>query len=299
MNVFEKVAQGIDTFQQRHKSLAFTFAVIKKYQDDQGGYQAALVTYYGFLSMFPLLLILSTIASTIAKNNPTLGRQIIDSISDYFPVVGQTLEDGLNHSARSSLTLAVGLLLSLYGARGIADAFRHAANHIWHVPLAKRSGFPRSLLRTFGLIIGGGVGFVLASVIASNTAAAGRGVGFSLLATLVNFAILYVVFLGIFRLSLPLDIERKQFRLGAAISAVMLTILQLLGGYILARITPTSYSALFATTLGLIAWIYLQARLVMYAMEIDTVRAKKLWPRSLTGQQPTAADEYIAKMHNR
>lgn len=293
MNIVEKTIWGIDRFQRRHKLTAFAFAVNKKYQDDQAGYQAALVTYYGFLSLFPLLLIIMTIASLVGVHNPALRTQIIDAVSDYFPALGKTLEDSVHSPHSSGIALAIGILLSLYGARGIADAFRHAANQIWHIPLSKRSGFPRSLIRSLGLIIGGGIGFVAASIIATSTAAAGHGWVFWTLSLTGNVVVLYFVFLYIMRLSLPLAISVRQFRTGALISSVGLMILQQLGGLIIKKITPTAYSALFATTLGLVAWIYLQARLVMYAMVVDTIRAYTIWPRSLSGKQPTAADKYM------
>ena len=54
------LAQSLDRFQQRHPSAGFPLAVVYKYVDDQGSYLAALMAYYGFLSLFPLLLLLTT-----------------------------------------------------------------------------------------------------------------------------------------------------------------------------------------------------------------------------------------------
>lgn len=298
MNVIQKLVYQLDQFQRRHKFTAFSYAVVKKYGDDQAGYQAALVTYYGFLSLFPLLLVLATVAGIAGRHDPALGKRIVDSVSSYFPVVGQSLDKSVHGLTKNGPALVAGLLFTLYGARGIADAFRHAVNHIWHIPLSKRSGFPRSLIRSLGLIIGGGIGFLLASTIAGWASSAGRGSLFRLLSIVCNLVILYGVFVLVLKLSLPLKIGRSKLRIGAAISAAGLTILQLAGTYIFtheAKNLSTAYSALFATTLGMLAWIYLQVQVVMYAVEIDTVRDARLWPRSLSGQNLTEADLYMKK----
>ncbi len=52
---------AVDGYQQRHRWVGFPLAVVYKFVDDQGGYLAALLTYYGFLSLFPLLLLLVTV----------------------------------------------------------------------------------------------------------------------------------------------------------------------------------------------------------------------------------------------
>jgi membrane protein len=293
MNIFEKAIWKIDEFQRRHKPASFTFAVIKKHNDDQAGYQAALVTYYAFFSLFPLLLVLTTLAGLIGRHHQELGTDLVKSVSSYFPVVGQSLDRSVKGISKTGPALIIGLLFTLYGARGVADAFRNAVNHVWHVPLAGRSGFPRSWIRSFSLIFIGGFGFLSAAIIAGWTASAGQGFEFKLLSVACNLVVLYVVFVLLLRLSLPLSVPVRKFRAGAAICAVGLAMLQTLGGYILlhqAKHLSDSYSALVATTLGLMAWIYLQVQVVMYAVVVDTVRDGKLWPRSLSGKRLTGAD---------
>lgn len=297
MKFIDNTIDRLDKMQRKRKAPAFLFAVVKKFGDDQAGYQAALITYYGFLSLFPLLLVLTTVAGIAGSRNPELGRELVQSVSGYFPVAGQALENSVNGISGSGVALAVGILFALYGARGIADSLRNAVNHIWHVPVSKRSAFPRSLLRSFGIIFGGGAGFMAAAIISGWASAAGHGVLFRLLSIGLNLAILYLVFTLILRLSLPLKVPVKQFRVGAAVSAVGLTVVQTVGTYFFvtqARNLSDSYSAIFATTLGMLAWIYLQAQVLMYAVEIDTVRNRKLWPRSLSGNKLTTADKKMA-----
>src|SRR5207244_4150434 len=120
--------------QRRHRGLAFGHAVIKRYGEDKAGYQAALLTYYGFLSLFPLLLVLSTITQIIASSRPELQERIIAATASYFPVLGDQLEGHVHGLHKSGLALAIGILFIFYGTRGVAAAFRHGVNHIWGVP---------------------------------------------------------------------------------------------------------------------------------------------------------------------
>ena len=53
--------EALDAYQRRHRRLGFPIAVLYKFSDDQGGFLAALITYYGFLSLFPLLLLTVTV----------------------------------------------------------------------------------------------------------------------------------------------------------------------------------------------------------------------------------------------
>ena len=69
-----------DAAQRRHGVLGFPYAVMKKYGDDDGGRQAALITYYGFLSIFPLLLVAVSVLSKILIDHPSLRARLIDAL---------------------------------------------------------------------------------------------------------------------------------------------------------------------------------------------------------------------------
>src|SRR5580704_18814205 len=91
MNPLEKVVRRIDGFQQRHQTPSFVFGVIKKFGDDSAGTLAALMAYYGFLSLFPLLLVLTTILGLFFAHDAALQKRILDSAVSQFPIVGNQL----------------------------------------------------------------------------------------------------------------------------------------------------------------------------------------------------------------
>jgi membrane protein len=88
-----RVIAWADRLQREHGLLGFPYAVIKKYGDDAGGRQAALITYYGFLSIFPLLLLLGVaVLSRVLADHPDLRRRLIDEI------VPKALRPTIEHS---------------------------------------------------------------------------------------------------------------------------------------------------------------------------------------------------------
>ncbi|HVW23005.1 MAG TPA: YihY/virulence factor BrkB family protein [Candidatus Saccharimonadales bacterium] len=282
----------LDRLQQRHRLPAFLIAVIKKYDDDQAGYQAALLTYYGFLALFPLLLILSTVTALFNNSHLHLQQTIINDTTKSFPILGQQLSSHVQGLHKSGLALLTGLLFTLYGARGVASAFRNSVHHIWGVPRHKRPGFPKSLAKNLMIIFVGGIGFVLAGVCTAITAAAGQGVGFRALSIGVDLVVLFWLFQALLNISLPHKIHLKQTSSAALSAAIGLVILQTVGGYLLKRELQNLdvlYSY-FALALGLLFWLYLQAQVICYALEIAAVHTHELWPRSLNGKPPTSGD---------
>src|ERR1700687_1946881 len=85
-----RIIAWADRVQRRHGLLGFPYAVIKKYGDDDGGREAALITYYGFLSIFPLLLLGVAILSRVLADHPDLRRRLIAAIVP--PVLRPTVE---------------------------------------------------------------------------------------------------------------------------------------------------------------------------------------------------------------
>jgi YihY family inner membrane protein len=288
MNKLQKSLRSLDRFQQKHHISAFTVAVIKKYNDDSAGRQAALLTYYSFLSVFPLLLILTTVVDSLISGNEHIRSVIIKGITNYFPLLGNQLSTHVHRLHSNGLPLILGLLLVLYGTRGVANAFSRGVQDIWGIPKNHRDAFPKTLYKSMLLVIFGGAGLILASVIASLASSAGRGLDFRILSIAANFIMLFWLFRLLLDLSLPAHVPLKETRIGAAAAAIGLIIVQMLGGYILAHELKhlSALYSYFAVTLSILFWIYLQAQVLYYAIEIALVSSRKRWPVHLT-EYPT------------
>lgn len=284
MKIIQRLIDKIDAYQQRHHLTGFSYAVVKKYGEDETGYWAALLTYYAFLSLFPLLMVVTTIANNVVGGHPELENTVINGVTDYFPVLGIRLSDHINALHRNGIALVVGILFTVYGTRGVAEVFRSGLRKVWGAEKEPKDGFPLNLIKSLGIIVIGGLGFLAASILAGLTAAAGHGWGFRGLSIVINLAILFWLFNFLINACLPRHVTLKETRVGAAWAAIGLVLLQSLGGYILARELRNldALYSYFALTLGLLFWIYLQAQIIYYANQIAVVSSKKLWPRSFS-----------------
>lgn len=290
-NPVERLLGAVDRIQQRHPVFAFPLAVVKKYGDDRGGALAGLIAYNGFLALFPLLLILVTVVGYLAHGNPDLRRSLVDSALSQFPVIGTELRNDIHPIQGSLLGLIVGLALLLWGTRGFAQSLQHAMAEVWNVPRHDRPGFFPRLWRSGILIAILGLG-VVATTAATGTAVF-RGSTVAPAAGLVaGVAINTGLFLLAFRALTPEAPAWTRLLPGAVLAGFGWTALQTAGNILVDRHLrhASELYGFFALVLGLIWWIYLGAQLTVYAAEVNVVRARRLWPRSLFGPPSTDAD---------
>lgn len=306
MNRAERAAHALDRVQQRHSWLAFPVAVWKKFGDDQAGNLAALLAYYAFASLFPLLLVFVTVLDLVLRNSPSLQATVLNyTFAQFPPQVGQHLE-GIVHTVhslrRTGVALVAGLLLSFLGARGVTGAAQNALNTIWAVPRTRRPGFPWSLLRSMALIVAVGLGLVITSVLSGLAAGESHILGGGA-AHVAAIAVSLLLNIGMFWLGFRLATSRiiatRDLFLGALLAALVWQVLQVSGGYLvghqIAHSTPL-YGT-FALVLGMLAWLYLQAQFTLYAVEISVVRTRRLWPRSLVPPPLTPQDRRAYELY--
>jgi membrane protein len=292
MKAIKRLLGRLDEYQQRHRWLAFPLAVNKKFGDDQAGNLAALIAYYGFFSLFPLLLVLVTILGFALQGNPSLQHDILNSTFKQFPVIGDQLQRNVHSLNGSALALTIGLIGTLYGGLGVANAAQNALNEVWDVPVTKRPGFLPRLARSLLLLAVVGGGILVATFV--NGFATGRGsvdpikVGAFVLATALNV----VLFVIAFRILTARDVAVRDLVPGAIVAALAFQVLQIVGGYYITHTVKNASSTygFFAIVIGLLAWIYLQAQVLLYAAEVNVVRLHRLYPRALFPPPPTDAD---------
>ena len=134
MKLISRATEAFNHYQQSEHIPAFCYAVIKKYNEDSAGYQAVLLTYYGFLALFPLLLVLTTLTDTALAQHTHLQATILRSVTNYFPLLGNQIAVHIHGLKRSGLCARFRYLFTLYGARGVANAFSRSVQYVWHIP---------------------------------------------------------------------------------------------------------------------------------------------------------------------
>ncbi|MBW4061754.1 YihY/virulence factor BrkB family protein [Candidatus Saccharibacteria bacterium] len=292
---FQSLLESLDTYQQKHQFPGLTYGVIRKYGDDNGGYLAALITYYGFLALFPLLLVLASLIKIALSYHVPFAINVSHAVGNIFPLFGDDLQSNIHGISKTGVGLIVGIIISLWGARGVADALRYALNEIWGVPRSARGTFADGVGRSLRIIFVGGGGFILASVVSTYVQTFGGNVAVTVLANLMSAAIIYLTLLGVFVLAKPEGVKRSQMRHGAIATAMSFQLLQLVGAYIIThQIHNLSLVyGTFAVVLGLIFYLSIQAQILVYALEYNVVRVRRLWPRSLT-QDPITDEDKLA-----
>ena len=293
----ERAARRVDAFQQRRPVVGFPVAVFKKFGDDQGSRLAALVAYYGFFSLFPLLLVLVSVLGFVLSGDPSLRHDIVDSALGQFPVIGNQLRSGSGVSGGLQgnwVSIVVGGATAVWAGLGVAQAAQDAMNTVWDVPRSVWPNFLHRRLRALALLALLGL-IVIASTFVSGYGSSGSasfgawsGWFLALLLNLVLFLVSYHV----------LTAEALAWRdvlPGAAAAAVLWTALQAAGGYVVTHQIRSSSDVYgtFALVLALFVWISLGAQIMLLCAEINVVRRRRLWPRSLVQPPLTEGDERV------
>jgi membrane protein len=286
MSKLPSLQQDADRLQQRHAWLAFPLAAWRKFADDRAGNLAALIAYYAFVSLFPMFLALVTILDLVLASHPAFRERVVSSALASYPVIGPQLKSNVHALSSTGAALAIGLAGTLIGARGLALATQNALNSAWAVPFTMRPKLGASLLRSLGLITVVGPGELATLVLSGLAGGSGHvltGIGARIGAIALSLVANAGVFWLAFRLATASRVRTRQLLPGAVIAATAWQVLQVAGGYLVSH-QLARYSALygvFAIVLGLLAWLFLQAQITLYAVEINVIHAYRLWPRSV------------------
>ena len=284
MGMFDRT----DAYQRQHRWVGLPLAVVYKFFDDQGSYLAAQMTYYGVVSLFPLLLLLATFLGYALHDSPQFQRQVLDSALAQFPVVGDQIARNIHSFHGSVPGLVIGIIGCLYGGLGIVQATQNALNRVWGVPRNARPNALRARLRSLLLLAVGGGSVIVTTVLSALGSAAdsyGASIGGSVrvAATAAAVALNVTLFIVAFRVLTARPVTIRQTRAGAIAAAVIWEALQLAGTLLLGQKLKgaTATYGLFAIVLGLLAWVYVGSVTVVMCAEFDVVRADRMWPRSL------------------
>ena len=281
MSVHARI-EAFDRYQQRHAWLGFPLAVQRKYSEDQGHYLAATISYYGFFSLFPLLLVLVTLLGYLLDGHPHLQQTIIDSALAQFPVVGNDLVQGT--LGGSGAALAIGLVVSIWAGTGVVLAVENAMNQLWEIPFTRRAGYLRRRGKALLLLLVLGGGLLATAVVAGlSTAGANYGIAWKIgsvvLSTLLDVALFWVGF----RVLTTKDVSWRSLRGGAIAAAIAYQVLQALGGLYVSHVVEKASNVYgtFALVIGLLSWIYLAAAVTLLCAAANVVATRGLWPRRL------------------
>jgi YihY family inner membrane protein len=294
------VARG-DEVQRRTPAPGFAVAVFKKFGEDRAGQLAALIAYYGFFSLFPLLLALVTLSGLLLSEQDSQER-LVDAALNQFPVIGDRLRENLQSLPDKSLGFGVGLAGALWAGLGGMKAAQNAMDHVWNVPIRRQPSFPVALARAFLMLVTIGIFIVLAAFLGGVAAGTEQSPPAIRIAGVAGSAILnFLVFWVAFRVLTVADVSWRDAFPGAVFAGGAWTLLQTLGGYVIGHRmeSATATYGFFAVVIGLLTWMYLGAQVTLLAAEVNVVRARRFWPRALSSDELTDVDRAVLRDHAR
>jgi YihY family inner membrane protein len=277
----------LDAFQRRHPVIGFPLAVFYKYFDDQGAYLSAIITYYAFIAIFPILLLSTSILGFVLQGNAELRDTLLNSALSQFPIIGDQLgrPEGLQGSTAA---IVVGSITALYGAMGLGQAVQNGANIAWSVPRNSRANPILLRFRSLIFLSIGGIGILalaIASTVLANPDALGTDLvpAIGVVSRIVGFALTLGIFVAVFRLVSLGRAKTRSVLPGAFVTAVLWQGLQLVGNTYVRQVIvkADAVNQTFALVLGLLVFIYVAAIMVMFGLEVNVVLRRRLYPRAL------------------
>ena len=272
----------LDRTQRKRSVLGFPLATFFKFLDDQGPFLAAIISFYALLAIFPLLLLAVTIFGFILQGNPDLQERVIDSALSTFPIIGNELgrPDKLQGSTAATV---VGILAAIYGSLGLGQALQNALNVAWSVPRNQRPDPIRARLRGMVPLLTAGTALVGLIVLSRIGALINTGRWQSLALALGAITLNSAVFAVVFMYAPARSLGFREVLPGAVAAAVAWQVLQDFGTLYVSTVVRNSSvtNSIFAVVLGMLAFLYLAANIVVICVEVNVVRVQRLYPRSL------------------
>jgi membrane protein len=289
MKVVSDLKTKLDRLQRHLPPLAVGVAVSKKFSDDQANQYVVSLGWYGFVSIYPLLLVVVTVFGFIGV--PSLGHGIVSTLHQ-FPVVGPQFNPARPSSNLhgSVFGLVVGTLVLLYGAQGVTQSAQRAMAQVWGVDVHDLPGFAARLVRSLiGLAVIGAT-FVVNAFLATLATSPRSTVGISMLVIAAMLAINVFFYWAAFWVLTPSGVPVPAFLAGSAVGALGFTMLITVGsGLIRHQIRNSSATyGQFGIVIGLVGFLFLLAKISLYGAELNPVLWRHLWPRSL-GNEDVAA----------
>lgn len=290
---FKAPLRRFDAFQQRKPVLGMPLGVVKKFGEDEGGSMVSLIAYRAFFSLFPLLLLMTTILGYVLAGNEQLREEVVTSTLSQFPIIGNQLKGGT--LTGSGVALAIGIVGSILAGIGVIMETESTFDRCWGVPKKGGRGFVGSRLRAILLLLVLG-GLAVVSTVVSGLASGGAdflGAGGKIAGLAIATALNLFVFGAVFRLLTTDTVETRSLIPGVVVATIGWEILQVIGGWYISHEVKSASAVYgtFALVIGLLAWIHLGSMFVVLGAETNVVRTRKLWPRPMFGGPGTGTSE--------
>ena len=261
--------------------LGVGLAVQERYGGDRAGYLAAVVAYYGFLSLFPLLLLGFSVVGFVLAGRPDLQAEVFDALAAVVPGVEEALGESLDALVRGRAAAGViGLAGLLWSGVRATEAAGFAVSRIFRVE--PYQSFPKkkawAVATTAGLGLLALTSLVLVAVVGNLSVGGPAGVLLVVGGVLLAAGLDVLLFLVAYRvLTQRRGPPFGRLWKGALLAGLGWTVLKVAGTWYVARVVSGS-SAVYGTlvgAVGIMLLLYLAAQLLLYGAELNAVQIER------------------------
>lgn len=278
----------IASIRRRWRTVDVTLQTFEGYSRHRSGRNAALISHFGFLSIFPLVLALTTVLGFVLEGRPDLRARIIDSALAQLPIVGQTIGSNPSELTGSVPVLVFGLAAALWSGLRAFLAVQVALDDVREVARDDRANFATMRLRALA-----GVGMIGSAQIASATVTSIAGAGeFAILnrvllvigALAINSATLVFAYRRLCSVQAPW----RQLFPGAIGAGVVFSAMQFFGTTVVTRLIANASPVYgtFASMIALFTWLGLHASVTLLGAEANEVLVRRRLPESEPAPAP-------------
>jgi membrane protein len=265
--------------------MALPFAVFKRFGEHAGGRLATAISYWGFFSIFPLLLVFVTVLNIVLEDDEDTRQDLVDGALGQIPVLGTDLANSQSALGGSWTTIVIGMLVALWAGLAAANALQTGLEEISDTPMFERPNGAVVRARSVVVLVILAVGLSVSTLAISAaqfeefggllTSAAGL-----LISLVVHTSMLLVTF----RLFISGRNPLRELLPGALVAGAGIVALQAVGTFVVNRYikgASDTYGT-FAVVIALLSWFFLVSRVVLLGAELNAVLRNQVWPRSLT-----------------
>ncbi len=251
------------------------------------GRNASLLAFWGFLSIFPLLLAATTILGFVLEGNPDLQRRIVDGALAEVPVLGQQLQDDPASLDGNIWVLIFGLLGALWSSTRALVGLQGALDDVWEVDVNDRDGLPVLRGKALAGLAVIGASLVATTAISGVVNAAGLPGISRILLVAATAAIQILVIASMYRFLTSMPTTWPMVWPGAIVAGILFAVIQHFSTGIVGRITANASDTYgqFALVLGIVTWLSLLAITALMCAELNAAIVRLASP----GRSPRPA----------
>jgi membrane protein len=294
MSLIEKV----DRAQKRVRPTSIAVATFKKFSEDQSTNMAAMIAFWAFFSVFPLLLVAVTVLGSVLPANEK--HSVLSRIADMFPLLDTRTISGLSGTWWPIL---VGAVSALWSGIGVIGTMQTAFNSVWEIPYHRRPGKVKQVIRSLAVLATVGVGLVLTTLLSSFITSSSNGVNLGIAGHVGGYVLAIVLDVGLvltaFRILTERSLTVRDVLPGALLAGLVFFILQELSAFIISRHLKSAQSTYghFATVITILWWFYLQSVVTLFGAQLNVVLKQRLYPRTLSGPPQTEPDRRVLQAY--